>query len=249
VPWLALRDGLEPLPGRLGLRRAAFAWADTWAEDLDALGRCGKDACPDCREGLPCPLDTWREPLAELAFAASREKPRGLPRPNGKNRGTGAYTTWLRKGRDRHLADATLAVCVQHYRDTGNDGRGRTVAQFGWDAGCRHPDIAALVADTRADAGTEADLQAAVDVCHTVLDAIGDSTASPVQRLHATHARLSGLLARSRGRDTGTVDDDGNPIFAPRHHPTDPKRPPLNRLIQEPSTTMPLTGEGHRCAC
>ncbi len=99
------------------------------------------------------------------------------------------------------------------------------MTQFGWDAGCGHPDVAALVADTRATAGTEADLQAAVDVCHIVLATDRDSTAPFVQRLHATHARLSGLLARSRGRDTGIVDDNGNVTYAPRHQPTDPKRP------------------------
>lgn len=224
-----VRSGLVPLEGRLGLRRAAFAWAAEWAGQLDALTRCSTDACPDCRAGRPCPLDTWREPLADLAFAESRERPRGLLRPNGANRGTGSYTTWLREHLDRRLADETLAVCLAHYRDTDDDRRARTVAQFGWDAGCRHPDAAALVADTRAAAGTEADLQVAVDVCDIVLATDGDSTAPSVQRLHATHARLSGLLARSRGRDTGIVDDDGNVIYAPRHHPTDPKRPPRRR--------------------
>lgn len=110
-----------------------------------------------------------------------------------------------------------------------DDRRARTVAQFSFDAGSRRPDVAVLVADTRAAAGTPEDLQAAVDVCNTVLATVGDSTATSVQRLRATHNRLAGLPSRARGRDTGTIDEDGNIIYAPRHHPTDPKHTPRRR--------------------
>lgn len=119
-------------------------------------------------------------------------------------------------------------MCLRHYRDTDDDRRGRTVAQFGGEAGCRQADLAAMVADTHAAAGTAADLQAAVDICHTVLAAAGDSSALSIQRLLATHARLAGRLTRAHGCDTGTVDDDGNPIYVARHHSTAPKRPPAD---------------------
>ena len=225
----SVSDGLKPGRGRLGPRTAAFAWARDWAPLLDLLERCARDACPDCRSGSPCPLDTWREPLAELAFAPSRTEPRGVLEYNGKGRGTGAYTTWRSKGLDRGLADEILAVCVRHHQTSDDERIARTVAQLGWDAGARHPDLAVLVADVRAAPGQPDDLQAAVDLCHTVLATHGDSTATSVQRLRTTSARLAGLLARSRGRDTGRVDDDGNVIYAPRHHPTDPRRAPRPR--------------------
>jgi hypothetical protein len=65
-----------------------------------------------------------------------------------------------------------------------------------------------------------------VDICHTVLATVGGWTAPSIPRLHATHARLVGQLSRAHGRDTGTIDEAGNPIYVARHHPTAPKRRP-----------------------
>lgn len=45
---------------RLGQRRAAFDWHDSWEPRPAMLGRCADtDPCPACRDGEPCPLDTW----------------------------------------------------------------------------------------------------------------------------------------------------------------------------------------------
>jgi hypothetical protein len=54
-----------------------------------------------------------------------------------------------------------------------------------------------------------------------------DSSTHPAWRQLAQHRRLlAGQLRRSRGIDTGIIDEDGSPVYAPRHHPTDPQRPP-----------------------
>lgn len=104
------RSYIEPRKGRHGLREAVLAWAGRHAPALDRLDRCsGDDRCPACDLGEPCPLDTWREPLAPLAIGDIDKRARSFLKPNGSQAGTGAYTTWLKRGLDHSVADAALA--------------------------------------------------------------------------------------------------------------------------------------------
>ena len=119
---------------------------------------------------------------------------------SGSWAGTGAYTTWLDRGQ---LADAALALVVDHWRATDQAGWADTVAQYGWDASCRHPDITEAVATLRAAPGTAADLTAAIAIIDTALTTAEGSTAPGWTRLEARRAHLAGLLRRVRsGRPT-----------------------------------------------
>ena len=168
---LPLLEHLTPRKGRHGMREAVLAWTRAHAPRLDALDRCNTDdRCPSCETHQPCPLDTWREPLAPLAVGNRDKRARSFLRPNGRQAGTGAYTTWLERGQDQQLADAALALVVEHWRATDQDSWADTVAQHGWDAGCRHPDITEAVATLRAAPGTVADLKAALAIIDAALD-------------------------------------------------------------------------------
>lgn len=230
---LPLLPHLPPGKGRHGTREAVLAWARRHGPGLDALDRCNDDRCPSCEARQPCPLDTWRQPLAPLAVGDLDKRARSFLKPNGKEAGTGAYTTWLRRGLDHLLADEALAVVVQHWRDTGQHGWADTVAQYGWDAGCRHPDIAEAVAVVHAAPGRETDLRAAVTLIDAALSTAGGSTAPGWTRLEARRAHLAGLLRRATsGRPTGEFDADGNPIYAAPHHPTTPRRTRTPRFAE-----------------
>ena len=109
---------------------------------------------------------------------------------------------------------------VEHWRATDQDSWADTVAQHGWDAGCRHPDITEAVATLRAAPGTVADLKAGLTIIDTALTTADGSTAPGWTRLDARRAQLAGRLRRARsGRPTGEFDADGNPIYATPHHP------------------------------
>ena len=228
-----LVEHIEPRKGRHGLREAVLAWAGRHAPALDRLDRCsGDDRCPACDLGEPCPLDTWREPLAPLAIGDIDKRARSFLKPNGSQAGTGAYTTWLKRGLDHSVADAALALVVQHWRDTDQQGWADTVARYGWDAGCRHPDVTARVAVVRAAPGTPADLEAAVNIIDTALATADGSTAPGWVRLRARRGQLAGLLHRATvGRPTGEFDADGYPVYAAPHHPTNPRRSRPRRFV------------------
>lgn len=234
---LPLVSYLEPRKGRHGVREAVLAWTGEHAAALDALERCGNDdRCPACENRQPCPLDTWREPLAPIAIGELATRARSFLKPNGKAAGTGAYTTWLSRGLDQQLADAALALVVEHWRADNKDGWADAVAQYGWDGGCRHPDVAEAVAVIRAAPGGPSDLKAAVDIIETALLTADRSTASGWGRLEARRTQFAGLLRRATsGRPTGEFDADGNAIYAPPHHPTKPRRTRTPRFAEGPT--------------
>lgn len=217
---------LELRKGRLGMRDAVLAWTNARAPQLDALDRCNdEDRCPSCEAHQPCTLNTWRDPIAALAVGDLGKRARSFLRPNGSQAGTGVYTTWLDRGDDQQLADAALALVVEHWRTTDQDGWADTVAQHGWDAGCRHPDITEAIATLRAEPGTATDLIAAIAIIDTALTTADGSTATGWTRLEARRVHLAGRLHRARsGRPTGEIDADGNPIYATPHHPVKPRR-------------------------
>lgn len=233
---LPLLEHLTPHKGRHGMREAVLAWTNTYAARLDALDRCSPDdRCPSCEARQPCPLDTWREPLAPLAVGDPDKRARSFLRPNGSQAGTGAYNTWLERGQDQQLADAALALVVEHWRATDQDSWADTVSQHGWDAGCRHPDLAEAVATLRAAPGTAADLKAAIAIIDTALATADGSTAPGWTRLEARRAQLAGRLRRARsGRPTGEFNADGNPIYATPHHPVKPRRQRCPRFAEGP---------------
>lgn len=238
---LPLLEHLEPRKGRHGMRDAVLAWANAHGPRLGALDRCSDDdRCPSCETHQPCPLDTWREPLAPLALGALDKRARSFLRPNGRQAGTGAYTTWLERGHDQALADASLALVVEHWRATDQDGWADVVAQYGWDAGCRDPNVAEAVATLRAAPGTATDLKAGLAIIDTALATADGSTASGWTRLEARRAQLAGRLRRAHsGRPTGEFDADGNPIYATPHHPVKPRRQRRPRFAEGPTNGRP----------
>lgn len=154
--------------------------------------------------------------LARIARAARRRRPRRpgalVPHAQRQESRHGRVHDLARSGLDQQLADTALALVVEHWRHVDQDGWADTVAQFGWDAGCRHPDVAETVAAVRAAPRRATDLEAALVIVDTALAATGGSTASGWTRLEARRAQLAGLLRRAAsGRPTGESDADGNP--------------------------------------
>lgn len=168
----------------------------------------------------------WRQHLAPQVVGHTEARVTGVLKPSGAGKGTGTYTTWLDRGWDRQLADAAVAEVVARWQADDNPGWAMTVANDAFDLGCRHPDVVRLVAETRADPGTADNLQAAVALVDAVLDDADGSTHPGWRRLAQHHRLLAGQLRRSRGIDTGELDAGGNPVYVPRHHPTNPRRPP-----------------------
>ena len=231
----ALVPLLEHLPARnirLGKRTAILEWAAEWSEKLNAVGRCsGKDLCPKCRSLEPCALDTWFEPLAELALGDS-ENIRGFFQTTGRAAGTGTYTTWIAKGVDHRLADATMQVCVRYWRSVGQDVRAQQLVSLAWKAGCRHPDLADDYAGQIAAAGRAADLAAGVAVCDDALLVRDGSTHEGWTRVLSRRNQLQGRVERAQVRYTDRLDEDGNPIPLRRHHPQTPRRTTRTRFVQ-----------------
>ena len=227
-----LLEHLPPRSTRLGVRDAMLDWVDDIAPALDALARCEPDdRCPTCAAGEPCPLDTWRLAAAPLALGDPTDRSRGFLKPNGARAGHGAYVTWTDDGRDQLLADQVLALVIDHHRRDDKADWAQTVAQFGWKAGSRHPDIAATYANILARPGRPDDLQAAIDVIDESLETRSGSTAPAWRHLVAQRAQLAGLQRRSQGRPTGEIDEDGNPILDPPHKATEPARRRRNRFV------------------
>ena len=177
-------------------------------------------------------MNTWREPLAPLAIGDIDKRARSFLKPNGSQAGTGAYTTWLKRGLDHSVADAALALVVQHWRDTDQQrlgGHGRTLR-----LGCRLP-------PSRRDREGRGrtccsrharDLEAAVNIIDTALATADGSTAPGWVWLRARRGQLAGLLHRATvGCPTGEFDADGYPVYAAPHHPTNPRRSRPRRFV------------------
>jgi len=229
----ALLTQLPALPGAAGGRRAALAWQRRYEPALTAAGRCGRtDRCPDCREGLPCPMDTWPDSLAVTALGDPVKAALGFLRPTGKEAGTGVFSTWHLAG-NRRVADAALWLVAEHWRTTGQVVRAGDVGRLGWQAGSRDPRIADAYAGQLGAGGRTVDLQAALNVCGAALLLAGDSSHDGWSRLRARHNQLAGRLARLTVPLSGTYDADGNPIPARRHHPTNPQRTRPTRFLRQ----------------
>jgi len=222
---LPLLRHLPPRTGRLGLRNAVLAWSKTWAPKLTPLGRCDpKDPCPACREREQCALDIWFDTAAVAALGDPDRYARGFFETTGREAGTGAYTTWIARGVDRHIADAGVWITVEHWRSIGQDVRAQQMIDLAWEAGCRHPDVADAYAGQIAAAGRLADLEAGVTICDTALLTRNGSTHEGWILLTSRRNQLAGRAERLRVRPSGTFDGDGNPIPLRRHHPTTPRR-------------------------
>ena len=103
---LPMLGHLPPRKGRLGLREAVLAWVRQRAEALNALRRCDDDPYPACRADEPCALDLWPDVAAEVALGDPERYARGYFEMTGKEAGTGAYTSWLKRGIDPRVCDA-----------------------------------------------------------------------------------------------------------------------------------------------
>ncbi len=223
---------LPPRTGRLGLRNAVLAWSKTWAPKLAPLGRCEPDdPCPACRRNDPCPLDTWFDQVATVALGDPERYARGFFETTGREAGTGAYTQWLAGGVDQRIADAAVWLCVEHWRNIGQDVRAQQLVGLAWDAGCRHPDIADAYAGQVAAAGRLTDLEAGATICDNALDTRDGSTHEGWLRLISRRNQLAGRADRLRVRPSGTFDADGNPIPLRRHHPMAPRRTRQPRFL------------------
>ncbi|WP_395159916.1 exonuclease domain-containing protein [Ilumatobacter sp.] len=223
-----------PTPGSRNVkaRNDAVRWTRHWAPILNPLGRCNSvDQCPTCREGMPCPLDTWRDNLAALVVGDPNNYAQGYFEMVGKEAGTGVYTTLTDRGLDRQVADAGIWLCAQHWRSIGQGSRAESVVQLAWKAGCRHPDVADAYVGAMIAPGTLGDYTTAIKLCDSVLSGAGDSTHDAWVRLRSRRAQLAGRAHRLTVRYQG-VDDDGNPIPVRRHHPENPHRTRLPRFAR-----------------
>lgn len=229
---LPMLGHLPPRKGRLGLREAVLAWTRERAAALAPLGRCDEDdRCPTCRKGEPCPLDVWPDVTAELALGDPDRYARGFFEMTGKEAGTGAYTSWRRRGIDPRVCDAALWLCVEHWREVEMYKRAEQVIELGWHAGSRHPDLADAYAGQLAAAGRIANLDRALQVCDEALGTADGSTHPGWGRLRSRRNQLAGRRQRHLVRPSGQVDADGDPIPARRHHPTKPRRTRPPRFI------------------
>jgi hypothetical protein len=213
---------LTPRTGRLGLREAVLAWVQQRASVLNALGRCDEDdRCPDCRADEPCPLDLWPDVAAAVALGEPERYARGFFEMTGKEAGTGAFTSWLKRGFAPRVCHA--AMCVEHWRDVEMYKRAEQVIELGWHAGSRHPDLAdAYAGQLAAAAGS----RASTGRSRSATTPSTPPTVPPIRGGAAYgHAATSSQDDVSGcSRSSGEVDEDGNPIPARRHHPTRPRR-------------------------
>jgi DNA polymerase III epsilon subunit-like protein len=219
----ALSPRLEGLPDRA----AALKWHKRWGARLDSAGACGDgDSCPDCQAALPCPLDTWQQPLAAVALGridGKRQAARSFLHTQGAGSGTGVFTTWHATGHGR-LADHAAWLVHEHWRATGQHLHALSVARYAWTAGGRDPRLAAVHARNVATPGSVETLQRGIDICAEALFGRSGSTDDGWHDLLATRGRLAGQLARRRFKPSGAIDTNGNPIPIRRHHPATPER-------------------------
>jgi len=229
---LPLLEHIPPRKGRLGFREAALFWTKKWSPTLIPLGRCDKkDPCPACRRYDPCPLDVWPDTIARIALGDPDQYAKGFFEMTGREAGTGAYTSWMRRSIDPRVADAAIWLCVQYWNGVGQAARAEQVVHLAWDAGCRHPDVADAYAGQLAAAGRLTDLDAGISICDAALAARHDSTHEGWLRLQSRRNQLAGRAQRLQVRPSGLYDEDGNPIPLRRHHPDTPRRRPTTRFV------------------
>jgi hypothetical protein len=124
----------------------------------------------------------------------------------------------------RALADEAVWLVFEFWRDIGQPTRASQLAGHAWNAGCRHPRVAEAHAASIAAPGRAPDLAAASALCATVTPARGGSTAPGWLVLATRAALVAGRPARLDSLAATTLDEDGNAVPKPRHHPITPKR-------------------------
>lgn len=241
APLLPLLEHLPPNPGRLGFRNAQLHWAKTWRPRLAPLGRCSsKDRCPQCRSSAPCPLDTWPTTVAANALGDPARYADGFFETTGKESGTGAWTSWITRGH-RDIADEAIVICHRHWMTAGYPDKAGQLAQQAWAAGCQHPAIIDRSVGQVAAAGGITDLRTALATTRWALRRQDGSTHESWIRLQARAHQLDGELRRLRGIDTGLRDVNGDPVYKPRHHPTNPHRTRPQRFRRTDSAAASKT--------
>jgi len=211
---------LARITGRRNDRGVAVALWIHLQHLLAGVGRCPADApCPACRDGLPCPRDTWPHALAVFVMPAPTERtatafwnPRG--QPQGSDRGKGGGRGWASMRADAPpLADAVLRRCLDFYRTSGDPDAVDDVVDQVWREGCRDPAVAAARAAKTAAGGRPADLAVADAECREALALRGGSTERAWDHLAVLGAMVAGKVARSR-----------IPVSS-RHTAVNPRRP------------------------
>ncbi len=209
----ARREGpaLPSVPGSVGRRGTAIALA-LWLEALLAgQARCGPDdACPSCREGAGCLLNTWPQAVASLAIADTEAAVDAFWSA-GDDPATQGFS--VMRPKCAPLADAVLPRCLAFWRSAGKDEIARVVAHQAWSAGCRDPEAAGLHAEVVAAGGRPADLHVAMADCDATLGLRGAST----------DPAWNGLVARSAWFEARIAALEVPPER--RHHPINPRRP------------------------
>lgn len=215
---------LPPLPVNLGARRAQVAWARARVQGLETLGRCeGRDLCPECRDGEPCPLDTWPAAIAALALGDLSVTAKKFLIPNGRDAGRGGYLEWRRWGLER-MADEGMWLCAVYWRSVGQSARADQVVELAWRAGCRHPAIADAYAGLIAAPGRMSDIRSALASAKAAMRTRNDSTCDDWNRLRGLVAQLEARRTRLQVRLSDQFDEDGNAIPIRRHTPAAPRR-------------------------
>ena len=210
---------LSRITGRRSDRGVAVVLWQHLAQLLAGVGRCPADApCPACRDGPPCPRDTWPHALAAFVMPAPTERtatafwnPKGQSRDE---RGKGGGRGWASMRADAPaLADAVLRRCLDFHRASGDADAVDDVVDQVWREGCRDPGVAASRSAKTASGGRAVDLAVADAECREALALRAGSTERAWDHLAALAAMVAGQLARSRV-----------PASA-RHTPANPKRP------------------------
>jgi hypothetical protein len=84
----------------------------------------------------------------------------------------------------------------------------------------------------RNEAGRDADLAGAEEVCATALECRMDSTDPAWLVLAIRQRQIRGLIERRRFRPSGQTDIDGNPIPVRRHRAANPRRSRPPRFLR-----------------
>lgn len=214
-PGADQRSWIPGAANRRGVALAIHAWLDT---TLGGIERCAADdPCPACRDGQPCPLDTWRSALVPSAIRLEESAvvafwdTKGSGNAQGKGHGRG-YLAMRRVAPG--LADVVLRACLAFHRTAGNPATADQIADQAWrETGCLDPAITEARATVIARGGRRKDLDAAVKICGRVLAPRNESTDPAWASLAMRADQLDGRrtrLARSASR---------------RHHPRRPQRP------------------------
>ncbi len=217
---------LVRVPGAGNQRGVALALHAWLAARLDRLGRCRPDdPRPACREGEPCPLDTWRTALVPSAIGMTARQVVSFwsTTATGPTTKKGAGRGYLALRRTAiPLADAALRACLEFHRANGDRLTASLLAEQVWQqTRCLDPAVTEVRASTIASGGRPADLAAAIEACHLALATRGRSTDPAWTSLETRAAQLA-ARARRQQADAGE-----------RHGPTRfPRQPRAPRFLR-----------------